>query len=62
MNSYRLSLGLKVWWLIITICYYDTVIKNRNEKFVTDEFENIEKGYIKYDNFIVPNQDVGIKP
>ena len=47
------------------IKYYDLyyfVLKNRDEKKVEkDEYENIDKDYIIYDYFIIPNYNIGIK-
>ena len=45
----------------VNINYYDlyyTVIKNRNEK---DKEEQYEKNYIHFNDFIAPNQYIGIK-
>ena len=29
---------------------------------MNDEYENIENDYINYNDFIMPNYDIGIKP
>ena len=42
---------------------YCTVIKNIDgNEIVNDEYENIENDYINYNDFIMPNYDIGIKP
>ena len=46
--------------------YYDlyyTVIKNIDDKeAVNDEYENYEIDYITYEDFIIPNHNISIKP
>ena len=50
----------------IIINYYDlyyTVIKNRDEKEkVKNKKEKNEKDYINYEDFIIPDYDISIKP
>ena len=50
----------------MNINYYDlfyTVIKNRNEKGdVEEQYDNNENDYINFNDFIIPNHNISIKP
>ena len=50
----------------MNINYYDlyyTVIKVRDEnKDIDNQYENDDNDYINFNNFIIPNYNIGIKP
>ena len=48
---------------IISVDLYYTVFKNRDEKeIVIDEYHKTENDYNIFDDFIIPNHNISIKP